>query len=46
LPLNELIGLRRQRRDVLGLRDAALAMTADAQLGLFLARGDVGGVGE
>jgi len=34
--LDELIRLTRQRRDVLGLRDATLTMAADAQFGLFL----------
>ena len=45
LPLNELIGLAGERGNVLGLRNAAFAVTADAQFGLFLARGDVGGMG-
>src|SRR5258708_37197835 len=45
LPLNELIGLAGKRGNVLGLRNAAFAVTADAELGLFLARGDVSGVG-
>jgi hypothetical protein len=37
--------LTRQRRDVLGLRDAAFAVAADAQFGLFLACCDVSGIG-
>ena len=46
LPLDELIGLRRERGNVLHLRNAVLAVTADAQFGLLLAGGDVGGVSE
>src|SRR5258707_3077722 len=45
LPLNELIGLAGKRGNVFGLRNAGFAVTADAELGRFLARGDVSGVG-
>jgi hypothetical protein len=37
LPLNELVGLAGERRNVLGLRNAAFAVAADADLGLFFA---------
>ena len=46
LPLSELVGLAGQRGNVLGLRNAPVAVTAGADLGLFLDRGIVGGVGE
>ena len=45
LPLDELVELAGQRRHVLHLRDAVLAVAADAELCLFLAGRDVGGVG-
>src|SRR5436305_737868 len=43
LPLQELIGLARERRNVLGLRDAVLAVTAGADGRLLLDRGIVRG---
>jgi len=44
--LDELVGLTGERGHILHLRDAVLAMAADAELGLLLAGRDVGGAGE
>ncbi len=44
-PLDELVELAGQRGHVLHLRDAVLAVAADAEFGLLLAGLDVGGVG-
>src|SRR5438309_1362472 len=43
LPLDELIGLRCKRGNVLHLRNTVLAVAADAHLGLGLAGRDIGG---